>query len=451
MAIAFKVAPHPAEPVSPNFEQLSAPSDLLLHHLHSQIKPNRSRNRARQPNSVDVLQSSFIDTKRDGWWAQEGLKDEFQMADARTQNNGFVKTVVEAYNGHHHLVIRPDDVWIAILTQLSVYVNANSKELRSLFVKHKGKKTSRIYIPGNRRTVDFGSLAVQMTDEIQKNILDPALQQWVLPSFTTTTPTDTTICSVLLMSTMKAYFEYDMSLCGIPSITLEGTKSDWEALLQKLDKLPSFRPSSSCSKNSESEPERWANLLRPVLRRFVDAFTRAESGLEPDVDFWSKIANRYSFGSGTSFLSGWITAFCVWDSTTGKWQGSPRSSTPQRYLGSTPKSHAQLVLDDVTYPVIDTHKVPMGYCEVDVKVRDAEGEVDCVMVAGHMASLVRGESKDTLAPLASWFMYIRPEEVESDTTLLDEGSRTGKSSSEMLGKATQPSCMAKLRKFLCSA
>ncbi|KAJ3501334.1 hypothetical protein NLJ89_g9380 [Agrocybe chaxingu] len=305
---------------------------------------------------------------------------EFQMADVRTQNNGFVKTVVEAYNGHHHhLVIKPDDIWISILSQLSVlniHVNAKSKELRSLFVKHQGKKTLRVYMPGNQRIVDFGSLSVQKTDEIQKK-------------------------------------------CR--------------------------------SKNSDPEPERWATLLRPVLRWFVDVFTRAESGLEPDVDFWNQIANRYLFGSGASFLSGWITAFCVWDSTTEKWQGSPRSSVPQTRLGSTPKSHAQLVLEEATYPVIDTHKVPMGYCEVDVKVRDAEGEVDCVMVAGHMASLVRGESKDTLAPLASWFMYVRPEEVESDTALLDEVSRKGKSSSEMVVKANEPSWKAKLRKILCSA
>ena len=32
------------------------------------------------------------------------------------RSNGFVDTVVEAYSRHHALVIRPDDVWIAILT-----------------------------------------------------------------------------------------------------------------------------------------------------------------------------------------------------------------------------------------------------------------------------------------------------------------------------------------------
>ncbi|KAI0828585.1 hypothetical protein BC628DRAFT_1363354 [Trametes gibbosa] len=35
------------------------------------------------------------------------------------KSNGFVHTVLQAYADHHHLVIRPDDVWIAILSQLS--------------------------------------------------------------------------------------------------------------------------------------------------------------------------------------------------------------------------------------------------------------------------------------------------------------------------------------------
>ena len=34
------------------------------------------------------------------------------------RKNGFVDTVVEAYSKHHALVIRPDDVWITILTSV---------------------------------------------------------------------------------------------------------------------------------------------------------------------------------------------------------------------------------------------------------------------------------------------------------------------------------------------
>lgn len=38
------------------------------------------------------------------------------------RSNGFVTAAVKAYSSHHHLVIRPDDVWISILTQFSLCV-----------------------------------------------------------------------------------------------------------------------------------------------------------------------------------------------------------------------------------------------------------------------------------------------------------------------------------------
>jgi hypothetical protein len=54
--------------------------------------------------------------------------------------NGFVHSVTEAYNNHYHLIIRPDDMWITIVTQFSAYVNAHAEELGDSFVAHEGQK-----------------------------------------------------------------------------------------------------------------------------------------------------------------------------------------------------------------------------------------------------------------------------------------------------------------------
>lgn len=56
--------------------------------------------------------------------------------------NGLVWAAYYAYSRHHHLTLRPEDVWFAILSQLSFYINAHAEELRSLFVAHKGKRGS---------------------------------------------------------------------------------------------------------------------------------------------------------------------------------------------------------------------------------------------------------------------------------------------------------------------
>jgi hypothetical protein len=61
---------------------------------------------------------------------------------------GLVSTIVAAYNRHHRLILRPDDVWQAILTQFSFYVNANGEALRDCFVDFQGKKTLVIKMEG---------------------------------------------------------------------------------------------------------------------------------------------------------------------------------------------------------------------------------------------------------------------------------------------------------------
>jgi hypothetical protein len=114
-----------------------------------------------------------------------------------------VHTVIQCYNGHNALVIRPDDVWLAILTQFNFFVNGNAEQLRKQFVSHEGKKELEIKATGNRYTVDFGFMARQMTNLIDENIVDPALREWILPDFSTTTVNDVTVSSIVMMATLK--------------------------------------------------------------------------------------------------------------------------------------------------------------------------------------------------------------------------------------------------------
>lgn len=69
--------------------------------------------------------------------------------DIHPTNTGLVGTVVEAYNMHQNLQLRPDDIWIAILCQFSAYVNGRAEELRSKFVAHEGQKELIVNGVGN--------------------------------------------------------------------------------------------------------------------------------------------------------------------------------------------------------------------------------------------------------------------------------------------------------------
>jgi hypothetical protein len=222
------------------------------------------------------------------------------------QSNGFVHTVLKCYNEHHALIIRPDDVWLAIMTQFSCFVNGNAEAMRSLFVLHEGKKELALEIdqkPGEGNwDLVVNMLVEHMNKQIQQNVIDPELQQWIIPNFSTTTPLDVLVSGMVMMATVKEYFTYRLMMtCGIPRVTLEGEKSDWTCILNRLEKLKEFGPKTNA----------WYSLLRPILLRFIKAFDHPDS--KENLDFWSRVADYEGFGSGTVWLSGWITAFMVFD------------------------------------------------------------------------------------------------------------------------------------------
>jgi hypothetical protein len=231
------------------------------------------------------------------------------------QRNGLVHTVLDAYNHHHALVLRPDDVWICILTQFNFFLNGpgRAEALRSKFVAHQGQKKLVVYASGTRYTVDFGALARQMTDKIHENAVDPELRAWIMPAFSTTTPNDTVVSAVTMMATLRAYFKFGVELCcGLPLVRLEGELEDWKDILARIEKLKEYG----------LETTAWYHLLRPVLSRFVRVFD--ETGFassDENASFWQRVAHVKHDGSGPSYLSGWITAFCAF-SDKGEWMGN---------------------------------------------------------------------------------------------------------------------------------
>jgi len=147
------------------------------------------------------------------------------------------------------------------------------------------------------------------------------------------------------------------------------------------------------------------------MTRFVSAFTNAETGAPQDLDFWGRICHREHGGSGPSYLGGWITAFCVWDSS-GEWMGPPASAAkPSRTPDDSPSF---LELDGISYAMIETGKVPVAFTEVEVRLIDNDEEFECMMVSGHVGSSVEGERGDTIRPLPAWFMFTKEERKARD-------------------------------------
>ncbi|KAI1772466.1 hypothetical protein F4818DRAFT_173078 [Hypoxylon cercidicola] len=341
--------------------RLASSPDILLHYTLT------DDTRTSPPRARQLVQSSFAGIER---------KD-----NKFATKNGFVHACVEAYNEHHCLVIRPEDVWLAILTQLSAFVNARSEELRKRFCGQEGQQ--ELHIDVDLDGVDHGKMAYAMTKVMQENLKDECLQQWTLPAFTTTTKVDQAVASVIFLGTMQKYFTYSWGTrCGIPSATLLGEESDWIKIRERAERLATFG----------SEPSRWLRLLRPVLDGFVASFRDPES--EPARRFWQGICDEHEpNGSGTTTYSGWITSFCFWDEN-GRCLHGPKPGQEVR---------------------LTRGQMPSGFTKVPVTLLKEGVEIPTEMVAGSVAIRVfrskeaapvrRSAGNDTVQPEVGWFMY----------------------------------------------
>ncbi|KAF5529803.1 DUF4419 domain-containing protein [Fusarium mexicanum] len=280
--------------------------------------------------------------------------------------NGFVWSAYHAYSQHHHLTIRPEDIWFSILTQISFFINANAEDLRSFFVAHEGKKELTVFEAGDLESANIGAMAQRLAGLVSKNVKDPELGDWVMPSFSTTTDTDRVVASVLFMGAMQKYFSYGMCLtCGIPSVTLLGEISDWEAILTKLDRLDQLG----------KEPTEFAEMLRPILKHMILSFEKPEDAKV--TRFWNTIATRNPVGSGTDYITGWITAFCFWDE-----EGKPKYRNEKD------------VLAGVAYPSVDIDMVTVGVASVPVKINDNGKRISSMMVAGSFGIQATTKTED---------------------------------------------------------
>ena len=102
---------------------------------------------------------------------------------------------------------------------------------------------------------------------------------------------------------MQSYFSYALAtICGIPSITLEGTQEDWQTLEERVQSF------------GDLKLDWWLGPLSPLLHQF----TEAACG-RIDQRFWQSIY-KYEGGSGGPYITGWITTFFPYlnDASTGQ-------------------------------------------------------------------------------------------------------------------------------------
>ncbi|VUC27354.1 unnamed protein product [Clonostachys rosea] len=274
--------------------------------------------------------------------------------------NGFVGGILRAFQQDLHLVLRPDDVWLAILGQFSFFVNGNSEALRSSIVRHEGKETINIVTPSSSLgELDLDWISERIVSKMKGFLADEEIVEWLLPRFSTSTMQDKTVAAMTLMATMKSYFEYKVTLgCGFPSVTLEGTKEDWEDISKRVQRFAQYG----------KETGLWSTYLSKVLDKMIAGFDRPD---DQDIkDFWMQACHSTGYeGSGDiESLSGWITAFCFWD------ENGMIEIYSDRHLAMLPSKidHKRLMLDDISFPIIRRSDIPRSVSDVPVVIDDLD-------------------------------------------------------------------------------
>lgn len=320
------------------------------------------------------------------------FSSEFNDSIAWTRTAGFVESVFYGYQQHHNVIIRPDDIWTAIITQFSFYVNANAESLRHAFVNFEGKQDLVVKFRARIDEVPPPKFIKKIVKLINQNI-DPDVAKWILPNFTTTTINDKLTAGVAMMSTLQNYFDYEFwgIICGIPEATILGTVEDWENIRDRVRNLTHFELPQ------KNVMEQWSNMLVKI----IDNFVSVKKGNPPDEVFWKqairvdyKLIDLVCAKINETYINGWLTAFTAF-TLGGRWRG-------EDFVNQNMTSWPWLK--------VRTDKITPGLVQVPIKIHDEyaeeyERDYHGAILAGHMGYSVKRDEK-TLQPLTGWIMTI---------------------------------------------
>ncbi len=251
-----------------------------------------------------------------------------------------IETLHRAFDTHRPVSLSPDVIWLTLTQGLARHINANAEQLRDQFVQHQGKKKISVRrddfvkgSPENPWPEVFSELSAAIEDHIGE------AHGLIVADFSTTGPVERAASELVLMDALQAYFAYEVcTMCGIPSITLEGTVGDWQRI---ADRTREF---------GRLGLDWWVAALEPLLNQFV----AAASG-KIDREFWDSIYKWHGAeGSGTNpYITGWILNFFPYLTPLSR-EPDSHSSSPASYcrnpwINSWPSKHEGLEPDRIPH------------------------------------------------------------------------------------------------------
>ncbi|QLI73533.1 uncharacterized protein G6M90_00g105660 [Metarhizium brunneum] len=364
-------------------------------HLQSPSSPPAVGTSQDRPRSVAL---DLIPDRAKSWRVLHTSVSDADDGTVVPHSNGFVWTVLRAWQQDQHLELRPDDVWLSVLTQFSFYLNGEnrSEALRDRFVNHAGRRRLEIAYPHCQTVeqVDVPAMTQRFVDMIREH-LGQNYSRSRLPRY------------------HERIFGYAAILgCSFPSVTLHGEREDWVDLLGRMARLAEFDTSGNDMDNegngADSESRcrpmvQWSRALTVVVEFMVASFDRPND--ERVHDFWRRACHSVgSEASGEpSTMSGWLTAFCWWraDGAAQRAYSDSELAELEQLRGHGPR----LKLGAVEFPIINQEEIPSAYTEASITFHLADGKkLATVLTAGSKGARLLDKQGSAVQPFSCWWL-----------------------------------------------
>jgi hypothetical protein len=289
-------------------------------------------------------------------------------ADRHSFVHPLIEAVHLAFSSHRPLALSPDSIWLTIVQGFAHHLHENAESLRGRIVAHEGQKRLTVRTESLEEKY-WPKMISQFSEQIRQNS-DPVLHETLLCNFSTTTPTIRTAFEVALMDAYQRYFEFIITcVCGIPTITLEGTPEDWQRMRERIEVLSTF------------DLRWWTSRLAPILDQFI----------------WQAIykpARVYA----TDLATGWIADLFPYLS-----ERVPEPKFRRNDIFETERRDWLPVDSEPRAAGVSLHAFPCGLSRVSVKVEfpDSRPPLDLDLMAGFFG-VSEDPADQSLSPEIAW-------------------------------------------------
>ena len=215
-------------------------------------------------------------------------------------NHPFLLGMLKAYQEHRPFVISPDIIWLLIEQGFARHIAVHAEKFRDRLAGFEGKRELTVVVDSSHAKIGKSNsrwdiVFPQFVDQIE-NYTGVDYVKHLRSDFSTTTAESKIASEIVLMESVKVYFDYRMIVigCGISSVTIEGTIADWEAVLRKIDYIETYDLSW------------WTEELKSIIREII----HTKRG-QVNKEFWQNMMRLKEKGIYTPHetIDGWITKF----------------------------------------------------------------------------------------------------------------------------------------------